>query len=214
MRTALKKEDNVETLAIDSSVTLSADTDEHCNHRHIRHLQQSDARYLHDLIVRCPPLDVNSLYAYGLLSLHHSATCFVAVINEQVCAAVTGYIPPEQPDTYFLWQVAVAPEQQGTGLGSQLLEHVFQHCLLPNKLKYLETTISPSNTASQQLFKRFAQRHQVALHQSPLFSSDALLPVSQLNGSGSGSGNVTLNANTCVPTELHEPEDLYRLGSW
>ncbi|MDR9778310.1 GNAT family N-acetyltransferase, partial [Rhizobium hidalgonense] len=118
----------METLAMDSSATTVAGTDEHCNHRQIRHLQQSDARYLHDLIVRCPPLDVNSLYAYALLGLHHGATCFVALVDHQICGAVTGYIPPKQPDTYFLWQVAVAPEQQGTGLGSALLNHVYQHC--------------------------------------------------------------------------------------
>ena len=201
-RMALKKEDNVEILAMESSVTLSAGTDEHCNNRQIRQLQQSDARYLHDLIVRCPPLDVNSLYAYALLSLHHSSTCFVAVIDEQICGAVTGYIPPNQPDTYFLWQVAVAPEQQGTGLGSQLLDHVFQHCLVPHQLTQLETTISPSNTASQQLFKRFAQRQQVDICHFPLFSSTALTPLSHADHA--------LNASDIT----HEAEELYRLGTW
>lgn len=206
---ALKKEDNVETLAMDSSATTVAGTDEHCNHRQIRHLQQSDARYLHDLIVRCPPLDVNSLYAYALLGLHHGATCFVALVDHQICGAVTGYIPPKQPDTYFLWQVAVAPEQQGTGLGSALLNHVYQHCMLPLQLNYLETTISPSNTASQQLFTRFAQRQQVAIHQTALFSSHDLLPL--IHGSGT-------SAQTEMPNEIftdtHDAEDLYRLGSW
>ena len=204
MRIVFKKEDNVEILAMDSSATLSVSTDGHCNHQHIRHLKQSDARYLHDLIVRCPPLDVNSLYAYALMTLHHSATCFVAVMDEQICGAVTGYIPPTQPDTYFLWQVAVSPEQQGTGLGSTLLDHVRQHCLLPQQLKYLETTISPSNTASQYLFTRFAQRHQVAITNTPLFSSHDLQPVSQFNDNGS----------LVADKAAHEAEDLYRLGTW
>ena len=194
----------METTAVDSSATLQAGTDEHCNNRQIRHLQQADARWLHDLIVRCPPLDVNSLYAYALLATHHSATCFVAIQNQKICGAATGYIPPEQPDTYFLWQVAVAPEQQGTGLGSTLLDHVRQHCLLPQQLKYLETTISPSNSASQHLFSRFAQRHQVAITNTPLFSSHDLQPVSQFNGEGS----------QVVDEAAHEAEDLYRLGAW
>lgn len=206
---ALKKEDNVETLAMDSSATTVAGTDEHCNHRQIRHLQQSDARYLHDLIVRCPPLDVNSLYAYALLGLHHGATCFVALVDHQICGAVTGYIPPKQPDTYFLWQVAVAPEQQGTGLGSALLNHVYQHCMLPLQLNYLETTISPSNTASQQLFTRFAQRQQVAIHQTALFSSHDLLPL--IHGSGTSAQTEAPNE---IFTDTHDAENLYRLGSW
>ena len=189
---------------MDSSATLSVSTDGHCNHQHIRHLKQSDARYLHDLIVRCPPLDVNSLYAYALMTLHHSATCFVAVMDEQICGAVTGYIPPTQPDTYFLWQVAVSPEQQGTGLGSALLNHVYQHCMLPLQLNYLETTISPSNSASQHVFTRFAKRHLVAITNTPLFSSHDLQPVSQFNDNGS----------LVADKAAHEAEDLYRLGTW
>ncbi len=191
----------METPAIDSSATLYASPDEHCNHWHIRHLYQTDARWLHDLIVRCPPLDVNSLYAYALLATHHSATCFVAIQDQRICAAVTGYIPPRQPDTYFLWQVAVAPEQQGTGLGSKLLDHIYQHCMLPNHLSHLETTISPGNSASQRLFSRFAKCHQVAITHTPLFSSLDLQPVRQADG---------LQGQT----EQHEAEHLYRLGAW
>lgn len=191
----------METPAIDSSVISYASTDEHCKHWHIRPVQQTDARWLHNLIVRCPPLDVNSLYAYALLATHHSATCFVVIQDQRICAAVTGYIPPQQPDTYFLWQVAVAPEQQGTGLGSKLLDHVYQHCMLPNRLSHLETTISPSNSTSQRLFTRFAQRHGVAITHSPLFSSQDLQPVIEANGL----------QDQAVP---HEAEHLYRLGAW
>ncbi|XID74418.1 diaminobutyrate acetyltransferase [Alkanindiges sp. WGS2144] len=187
----------METPVIDSSVIVPAGTDEPVKNRQIRALQRIDARLLHDLIVRCPPLDPNSLYAYALLALHHSSTCFVAVANQKICGAVTGYIPPEQPDTYFLWQVAVAPEQQGTGLGLALLDHVQQHCMAPKKLHFLETTISPGNLASQRLFSRFAQRQGVDIQRFTCLSSQELQPV-----------------HAQADHLVHEAEDLYRLGSW
>lgn len=166
----------------------------------IRNLERYDAQALHALIAACPPLDVNSLYAYALLTLHHSSTCFVAVHGEQLCGAVTGYVKPEQPDSYFLWQIAIAPAQQGSGLGSALLNHVVQHCLAGKKLQFLETTISPDNAASQRLFRRFAQRQGVNCQQLPLLSSEELQP---LQGLESGQ-----------PQPAHEAEDLYRIGPW
>lgn len=166
----------------------------------IRNLGRYDAQALHALIGACPPLDVNSLYAYALLALHHGSTCFVALRDGQLCGAVTGYVPPEQPDTYFLWQIAIAPAQQGSGLGSALLNHVVQHCLAGKKLQLLETTISPDNAASQRLFRRFAQRQGVNCLQLPLLSSEELQPLQDLESAQS--------------QPVHEAEDLYRLGPW
>jgi L-2,4-diaminobutyric acid acetyltransferase len=166
----------------------------------IRTLARHDAQSLHALICACPPLDVNSLYAYALLALHHTSTCFVAERDGQLCGAVTGYVPPGQPDTYFLWQIAISPSQQGTGLGSALLNHVAHYCLQPNNLHFLETTISPGNEASQRLFRRFAQREGVDCQQLPLLSSEELQPLQYLE-----SGQLQVE---------HEAEDLYRIGPW
>lgn len=176
----------------------------------IRPLKREDARALHALVCACPPLDVNSLYAYALLALHHTSTCFVAVRDGQLCGAVTGYVKPSQPDTYFLWQIAIAPNQQGSGLGSALLDHVARYCLQQQNLQFLETTISPGNAASQRLFGRFAQRHQVACQQRPLLSSEELqavvLPETSLSEQGLPPQEL------CPPA--HEAEDLYRIGPW
>lgn len=181
---------------------------------HIRPLQRADARALHALICACPPLDVNSLYAYALLALHHASTCFVAIRDGQLCGAVTGYIKPTQPDTYFLWQIAIAPNQQGSGLGSALLDHVARYALQQNNLHFLETTISPGNMASQRLFRRFAQRHQVDCQQHSLFSAQEMQPIAMPEHTADSSNSFTHHDIELQGAEAHEAEDLYRIGAW
>jgi len=168
------------------------------NQFNVRNFQPQDVREVHALIQSCPSLDLNSLYAYALLAEHHTDTCFVAYDNkDQICGVVTGYICPEEPDTYFLWQIAVSPTVQGKGIGSLLLDNVREQCLESRQLKRLKTTISPSNKASQKLFRSFASRFDVDCKVSPFLSKQALQPLEP------------------EPFETqHEPEDLYTLGNW
>lgn len=168
------------------------------NQYNVRNFQPQDVREVHALIQSCPSLDLNSLYAYALLAEHHTDTCLVAYDHKgQICGVVTGYICPEEPDTYFLWQIAVSPTEQGKGIGSLLLDNVREQCLEPRQLKRLKTTISPSNKASQNLFRSFASRFDVDCRVSPFLSKQALQPLEP------------------EPFETqHEPEDLYTLGRW
>lgn len=171
---------------------------QYSNQCQVRNFQPKDVRQVHALIQSCPSLDLNSLYAYALLAEHHTDTCYVAYDpHGQICGVVTGYICPDEPETYFLWQIAVSPSQQGKRIGSLLLDQVKQQCLDNSQLKYLKTTISPSNTASQNLFKSFAKRFNVNCRVSPFLSAQALQPLQP------DSADVQ-----------HEPEDLYTLGHW
>ena len=86
----------------------------------IRPVQKQDGAALHDLIAACPPLDLNSRYAYLLLCHHHAQTSVVAELDGVLVGAITAYIPPIQPDTLFVWQVAVAPASRGNSLGHTL----------------------------------------------------------------------------------------------
>ncbi|MCH7337556.1 diaminobutyrate acetyltransferase [Acinetobacter sp. NIPH 2699] len=164
----------------------------------VRNFKPKDVREVHALIQSCPSLDLNSLYAYALLAEHHTDTCFVAYNHKgDISGVVTGYICPEEPDTYFLWQIAVSPSEQGNGIGSLLLDNVKQQCLESRQLKRLKTTISPSNKASQNLFRSFASRFDVDCKVSPFLSKQALQPLQ--------------------PEQFdtqHEPEDLYTIGLW
>ncbi|GGC11381.1 L-2,4-diaminobutyric acid acetyltransferase [Oxalicibacterium flavum] len=153
-----------------------------------------DGAALHDLIAHCPPLDLNSRYAYLLLCDHHADTCVVAEVDGRIVGAITAYFPPTRPDTLFVWQVAVDPSMQGQRLASQMLDSLIERCIANRPggqpLRAVEATISPSNIASRKLFTSFAVRHGVEI-------------VAGLHFSAADFGNGE-----------HEEEWLYRLGPW
>ncbi len=158
----------------------------------LRNPHHRDGAALHELIAACPPLDLNSAYAYLLVCQHHGATSVVAEAEpttpsgSSLAAAITAYVPPAQPDTLFVWQVAVDDRHRGRGLGHRML----QYCIEQTPVRWLETSISPSNHASRQLFTRFAARQGVEVVTLPFFSA-----------SDFGKGQ-------------HEEELLYRIGPW
>ena len=127
----------------------------------------ADGPALHDLIARCPPLDPNSRYCNLLQCSHFSRTSVLAWAESgALLGAVTGYARPDCPRTLFVWQVAVAPEARGQGLGSKMLAALLAR---PRRepFQMLQTTITPSNTASWGLFRRFAEDEGAALTALP-----------------------------------------------
>lgn len=134
-------------------------------------------------------LDLNSSYAYLLWCRDFADTSVVAKVDGRAVGFVIAYRRPSAPDTALVWQVAVDADQRGRGLAGALLDELFQR-LTRRGVRYLETTITPDNLASIKLFTSFAQRWQAPLERSDLF------------------------ARTDFPNEgeLHEQEDLYRIG--
>jgi len=96
-------------------------------------------------------LDLNSAYLYLLLSKDFADTCIVAEQDKQLVGFATGYRPPATPEVIFLWQIGIVAEQRGQGLGSRLLAKFLSNPGAKGA-QFLETTISPSNTASKKLF--------------------------------------------------------------
>lgn len=156
----------------------------------LRQPVRGDGAALYELIAACPPLDLNSRYAYMLLCEHFAETCIIAEADGKLVGAVTAYVPPGRLDTLFVWQVAVAQPMRGQQLGRRMLEHLLQHCITAHRIKWLEATISPGNHASQKLFTKLAARHGAGCTTSALFSAD------DFGESG------------------HEEECLYKLGPW
>lgn len=156
----------------------------------LRPLCVADGAALHALVQASPPLDCNSVYAYLLLAQHHGATCVVAEGGDGLLGAVTAYIPPDQPDTLFVWQVAVAREARGQGLGARMLDYLRQHLMPARGLRWLETTITPGNAPSHRLFTSFGLRHDIGCAMTPLFTA------AQFGEHG------------------HDDELLYRIGPW
>ncbi|WP_192037044.1 diaminobutyrate acetyltransferase [Halomonas sp. YLGW01] len=153
----------------------------------IRKPNPDDGWGIYELVKSCPPLDVNSAYAYLLLATQFRDTCAVATNEEgEIVGFVSGYVKSNAPDTYFLWQVAVGEKARGTGLARRLVEAVMSRPELTD-VRHLETTITPDNAASWGLFTRLADRWQAPLNSREYFSTD------QLGGE-------------------HDPENLVRIG--
>jgi L-2,4-diaminobutyric acid acetyltransferase len=127
---------------------------------------------IHRLVAACKPLDLNSRYAYLLLCEHFAQTCALAHAGDRVVGFVSAYRPPQRDETIFIWQVAVDAGMRGLGLASAMLSDVLAREPV-RTCRYLETTVSPSNTPSRRLFHGLARTLDAALTESPLFAQDA-----------------------------------------
>lgn len=143
-------------------------------------------RLVHDLGV----LDVNSAYAYMLIGEHHSSTSVVAEIDGELVGFITAYILPESPEIVFVWQVGVAEAGRGRGLATRMLYEILKRPAC-EQVRYLDTTIGPSNEPSIALFRGLARRIGTEVDENELFSSEMF-------------GD--------FDDEPHEPEILFRIG--
>lgn len=138
----------------------------------LRKPSERDGLKVSELVERCPPLDTNSLYANLLQCTHFSDT---SVVAEDESGNPAGFIPayrlPTRPDTLFIWQVAVDPAARELGVGLSMLESLLDR-LLPRGVRFLETTISPTNAPSRALFLKLFSRYKVVFSTRPFFSKD------------------------------------------
>jgi len=104
---------------------------------------------------------------------------------------VSGYIRPDDPDTLFIWQVAVHESQRGQGLATKMLFELLDRNACKN-VQYIEATVSPSNIPSQNLFLGLARKFHTNYQVSDYFATE------DFPQEGSG--------------EEHEDEWLYRIG--
>lgn len=132
-------------------------------------------------------LDLNSPYKYIMMCEYFQETCVVVKENEKLLGFITAFIPPESQDVVFVWQVGVDPSQRGKGLASKMLTELVSREAC-KKVRYLEATVTPSNSASKSLFRGFARRTQSECEVKECFSADLF------------------------PVEGHEEELTYRVG--
>jgi L-2,4-diaminobutyric acid acetyltransferase len=147
-----------------------------------------DAPAITTLIRGCDALDANSHYTQLLLCHHFGETCLLAEAGSHLAGFVSAYRPPASSDVLFVWQVAVAAESRGTGIGGRLLTELVRR-VARSGVRYVEATITPSNSASLRLFESFARRHNAA------FQGQCLFPEELFHG-----------------VEQHEAEYVYRIG--
>ena len=127
-----------------------------------------DAFAVNQLIMRCPPLDGNSVYCNLLQCTHFAETCIAAELEGELVGFISGYMIPERPNTLFIWQVAVAEAARGRGLARTMLSELLQRDRC-REVNYLETTITPDNKASRALFQSLAEFLESDCEESILF---------------------------------------------
>ncbi|WP_319381124.1 diaminobutyrate acetyltransferase [Thiomicrorhabdus sp.] len=137
-----------------------------------RRPQLEDGLKIHRLISESPPLDLNSSYLYFLQSSHFADTCVLAETSDGLLGFVSGYLRPDQTDQLFVWQLVVAEQGRGKGVAkgliTQLLKQANQFSAQP--LRSISCTISPSNHASQGVFRSLAKSFGLQLETRPFLS--------------------------------------------
>lgn len=123
------------------------------------------------LIAACPPLDANSAYCNLLQCSHFSDYCIVAERDGQIVGWVSGYRPPSEPDSFFVWQVAVDASARGEGLGGRMVSALLERPAAAG-VTHLITTVTDDNKASWGLFEGLARRWGVPLNKSPFFTRE------------------------------------------
>jgi len=129
---------------------------------HIRRLEAASVQFrtaeedeflaLQGFVSGCPPLEAYPQHVYRILLRHFGTCTFVAEREGRILGFVMGLASHRRPGTYFLWQIGVAPDQQGTGLGKRLLRHIEAE-LVELGLERIDVTIDPLNDPSRRLFE-------------------------------------------------------------
>lgn len=116
---------------------------------------RGDGEAIWNLVADCAPLDRNSMYCNLLQCDHFADTCVVAEQDGQIVGWISGYIVPDDPETLFVWQVAVSAAARGQGLGRRMLRHIVNREVCA-EVSRMQTTITRDNDASWGLFRAFA----------------------------------------------------------
>jgi len=130
-----------------------------------------DGTELEKLVKECHPLEDNSVYAYLLLCAHFHKTCIVAKQHDQIVAFISAYVKPEQPNTLFIWQVAVKGNWRKHGLALKMIKQLLTRPHL-QKVKYIEATVTTSNRASKNLFMSIAKSYETRCETQVVFSKE------------------------------------------
>lgn len=124
------------------------------------------------LIATCTPLDPNSAYCNLLQCTHFADFCIVAECNGQIVGWVSGYRPPTEPDSFFVWQVAVAKAARGKRLAQRMIKALLDRTPVEDTT-HLITTVTDDNIPSWALFNGLARAWGVPLTRSAVFERDA-----------------------------------------
>lgn len=136
-----------------------------------RQPEASDAISIRSLVESAGNMDVNTEYAYMLLGEHFADTCAAVEADGELVAFTSAYIPPNEPNTLFVWQVVVDQDFRKQNLAMQMLKDILARSNCED-IRYIHATISPSNGASRSLFTSLARELDVSFHEQACFPSN------------------------------------------
>ena len=140
----------------------------------LRRPTKDDGSEVWKLVAACPPLDQNSMYMNIVQCDHFAETCVLTEKDGVPLGWISGHIPPDSPETLFIWQVAVHADARGLGLGKRMLKDLLRRPAC-KKISQMETTITRSNEASWGLFRSFARDMGGDLSDAPHYERHAHL---------------------------------------
>ncbi len=152
-----------------------------------RPVSLADGAAIWRLVQASEALELNTCYAYLLMCRDFADTCLVAEEDGAVLGFVVAYRPPARRETVFVWQIGVAIEARGRGVARGLLMQLIasEGC---RGVRFLESTVTPSNIPSQKLFRSVARAWGVPCEVGPGLAARWFQDPS------------------------HEPEDRFRIG--
>ena len=124
----------------------------------IENSEKSDGEMIWNLIRETGGLDINSSYCYFMLGEYFSATCAKAIDGDsgEILGFLSAFIKPCTSNCLFVWQVCVSSKAQGLGIAKRMINYILTST---PEIKFIETTIGPSNKASDALFRAIAKMH-------------------------------------------------------
>ena len=133
-----------------------------------------DGAEIWKMVDEAAALDANSGYAYFMIARNFAATSVVAEVDGEIAGMVTAYLLPDDPTRLFVWQVNVRDAFQGLGVASGMLQELLtrEDCA---HVRYIETTVSPDNQASEALFRKTAAYFNCGIEESEVYK-DELFP--------------------------------------
>lgn len=124
-----------------------------------------------DLIRNAGPLDENSVYCNLLQCDHFAETCVIAELDGEIVGWISAFIPPDAPETLFVWQVAVGEAARGRGVAKAMLAQLMGRDVCAD-VTQIKTTITGDNDASWALFNSFADNMDAGLGYEPHYRRD------------------------------------------
>ena len=121
----------------------------------IRKPLKEDGSRVWALVKDSGSLDLNSAYCYIMLCEFFKDTCVLVEKEKELAGFISAYILPGEPETLFIWQVAVKSNFRGKGLAKSMIRDILGRGL--NNVRFIKTTVTPSNSASSALFKSIAK---------------------------------------------------------